>query len=286
MRRLLLALSLLASGCQPVPHPFADNVDRPAVSALRPRDSAGILVLPVAGAPDPAASALATSLAEALRQADVPASTDAGNRGSFRLETTTSEEPLAPGRARVTLAWSLKAADGAQLGAGEATRDAASAAWEKGDPDLAAALSHDAVRVIAPLVTGDAPAAASVGPIVAVRAVTGAPGDGGTALANAIGAALGHAGVEVAGGGAKARFALSCVVAVSPPKDGQQSVAVRWVLALSEGREMGQVSQQNTVPAGSLDGAWGDVAYAVAAAAAPEIALLIERAKLAAPELL
>jgi hypothetical protein len=282
MRRLLVAFALFAAGCQPVPHPFADLADRPAAAALSPRDSAGILVLPVAGAPDPAAAALAAALADALRQGDVPASTDAGNRGSYRLESHASDEALGAGRARVTLAWALKGADGSALGHGEATREAAGAAWAEGDPGLAAALAGDAARAIAPLVIGDAPLpVVAVAPMVAVRGVTGAPGDGGTALARAIGTALDQAGIEV--GGADARFALSCVVAVSPPQGGQQLVTVHWVLALPEGREVGHVNQQNTVPAGSLDGAWGDVAYAVAGAAAPDIAELIERAQQAAP---
>jgi len=56
---------------------------------------------------------------------------------------------------------------------------------------------------------------------------------------------------------------------------------VRWVVALAEGRELGQVNQQNAVPAGSLDGAWGELAYDVAGAAAPGIARLIEQARTA-----
>ena len=39
------------------------------------------------------------------------------------------------------------------------------------------------------------------------------------------------------------------------------------------------IDQQNAVPAGSLDGTWGDIAFAVAGAAAPGVAALIERAK-------
>lgn len=278
MRRLLLVFFLLVTGCQPIPHPFADLADRPDPAALRPRDSAGILVLPVAGAPDPAAATVAAALAHALRQADVPASTDARNRGSYRVETHASDQALGAGRTRVILAWALKGPDGAMLGQGEAKHEVASVSWTQGDPDIAAALAGDAAHAIAPLITGDVTLpVANVAPMVAVGGVSGAPGDGGTALARAIGTALGHAGVEV--GGSDARFALSCVVAVSPPQDGQQLVTVHWVLALPKGPQVGQVNQQNKVPAGSLDGAWGDVAYAVAGAAAPDIAELIERAQ-------
>jgi hypothetical protein len=279
MRRPVLAVLFFLAGCQPLPHPFADAGDAATSPALRPPDSAGILVLPVAGAP-----ALGPALASALRGAEVPASTEGANRGSYRLEGTVVEEALAPGRESVSLAWKLKSAAGETVGRGAARRDRATEALQAGEGALAEALAKEAAPKIARLVSGDAPLpAADVPALVAVRGVSGAPGDGGTALARAIAAALGRAGVEVGEGDAKARFALSCFIAVAPAKDRQQLVSVRWVLALSEGRELGQVNQQNAVPAGSLDGQWGDIAYAVAGAAAPGIAELIERAKAAAP---
>jgi hypothetical protein len=256
MHRIVFALLLLLAACQPVPRPFSDAASAPAAPALRPPDSAGIIVLPVAGAPDAAAA-----LAKALQEADVPASTAGGNRGSYRLEA--SETAAGQGLA---LAWTLRNAKGGTIGSGSTA-----------GASLAAAAQSAAVS-IAQAVAGDAPAqAAGVPALVSVKAVSGAPGDGGTSLARAIGAALGSAGVEVGEG--KTRFALSCLVAVAPPKDGQQLVSVRWVVALAEGRELGQVNQQNAVPAGSLDGAWGDLAYDVAGAAAPGIARLIDQAR-------
>lgn len=276
--RLVLAALLLLGGCQPLPHPFADAADTDAAPPLRPPDSAGILVLPVAALP-----ALAPALAEALRAADVPADTAGANRGSFRLESTVTTETLAPGREAVSLAWRLKNASGETVGHGTARRDGAAETWPSGDGPIVG-LAADVAPSVARLVAGDAPLPeADVPALVAVRAVAGAPGDGGTALARAIGAALGRAGVEVGDGDAKARFALSCAIAVAPAKGGKQLVTVRWALALPEGRELGEVKQQNAVPAGSLDGPWGDIAYAIAGAAAPGITQLIERAKAAAP---
>ena len=61
-------------------------------------------------------------------------------------------------------------------------------------------------------------------------------------------------------------------------RQGPASAPVRGS-GVSEGRELGQVSQQNAVPAGSLDGQWDDLADQVAGAAAPGIAELIERGK-------
>ena len=237
MTRIAFALLLFLAACQPVPRPFSDAASAPSVPALRPPDSAGIIVLPVAGAPDAAAA-----LAKALQEADVPASTAGGNRGSYRLEA--SETATGQGFA---LAWTLRDAKGGTVGSGSAAGASVAAAAQSAAP------------VIARAVVGDAPMpAADVPALISVKAVSGAPGDGGTALTRAIDAALGSAGIEVGEG--KTRFDLSCLVAVAPPKDGQQVVSVRWVVALAEGRELGQVNQQNAVPAGSLDGAWGELA--------------------------
>jgi hypothetical protein len=257
MRRLLILLVLLA-GCQPLPHPFADAKDAPH-PALRPPDVAGVVVEPIAGAPQAADDALAA----ALRDNDVPAETGGGNRGSYRLQSKADT-----GAQGLTLGWTLLSPKGATVGQG--TETAAGADW--------AALAKAAAPKIAALVAGDAPEAdADVPTAVQVRGIEGAPGDGGTSLARAIGAALGHAGLAV--GEHEARFQLSCKVAVAPPEGGQQLVTVRWILARPAGKEVGEVNQQNKVPAGSLDGAWGDVAYAVADAAAPGIAQLIEKAE-------
>jgi hypothetical protein len=266
MRRLLVLLLMLA-GCQPLPHPFADLKDAGG-PALRPPDSAGVVVAPIAGAP-----AGADALAAALRDSDVPASTVGGNRSSYRLDAQATVAPLVPGRESVTLDWTLRSAKGAVIGQGTEQRDEDPAAKDGPWPALAKTVAPK----IADLIAGNAPAEANDVPAaVTVRDVAGAPGDGGTSLARAIGVALGRAGVAVGG---DARFALSCQVAVAPAKGGQQLVTVHWVLARPEGGQVGEVSQQNAVPAGSLDGAWGDIAYAVAGAAAPGIAQLVARAE-------
>lgn len=280
MRRLLFALLLLA-GCQPVPHPFADSADAPGIPALRPPDSVEVAVLPVTGAPEEAGSALAAAFAQALRDADVPASTEGFNRGSYRLAASAETRPLGAGRMAVTVAWQLRDAGGSVVGSGTAQRETAGELWQDGNAALAASLAGQAAPAIADLVSGEAPLPANVAAAVRVAGVTGAPGDGSTALARAIGTALGRAGIDVAKGSGKARFSLACQVELTPQPDGKQHVRVRWVLSGGNGKPIGQVAQENTVPAGALDGAWGDIAYAVAGAAAPGIADLIERASTA-----
>jgi hypothetical protein len=273
MRRTLLVLPLLAAACQPLPHPFDDARALPPPNALEPPDSVGVVVMPATGEPAPFGAAMAEAFAKALQDQDVPASTASGNRGSFRLEMAAKNETAVAGQARVALHWTLRDAKGAVRGSGDAASSASGV-------DAVKSIAGEAAPEIAKLVSGDAPAPSGGTPaLVALGGVTGAPGDGGTALARAISSALGRAGVELGAAGAPSRFALNCEVAVGPADSGKELVTVRWILAAG-GHPLGQVSQQNTVPAGSLDHDWGDVAYAVAGAAAPGIADLIARAQM------
>ena len=48
---------------------------------------------------------------------------------------------------------------------------------------------------------------------------------------------------------------------------GEESVTIVWRVRDSRGQEIGTIDQSNRIPAGSLNGNWGDIAYAVADAA-------------------
>jgi hypothetical protein len=278
MRRLSPLLVVLGAACQPLPHPFAGDV--PQAAMLSPRDSAGIYVAPVAGAPSPIAGDLAEAMAAALRDADIPASTRGRNKGSYELRGAASEQKLPGGRVEINVDWELRAADGRSLGHAPSAAEQSAAGWPASDtvaPEIAAA----ATPAIRRLVQDDPPiAAADADPAVALRAVTGAPGDGERALTRAMENALRRARIVLAAPGADApNFVLAGTVTMSPAEAGQQRIQVNWALLRGDGREIGRVSQENAVPTGSLDGAWGDVAYAVATAAAPGVVALIERAK-------
>ena len=278
MRRLPLLLALLVAACQPLPHPFARDVPPPAL--LSPRDSAGVYVAPVAGAPAPVAGDLAEAMASALRDADIPASTRGRNKGSYELRGAASEQALPGDRIEVSVDWELRAADGRSLGHAPSAAEQSAAGWPSSDT-VAPAIVAAATPAIRRLVQDDPPiAAAAPDPAVALRPVTGAPGDGGRALTRAMEDALRRARVVLAAPGAEAAtFILTGTVTMSPAAAGQQQVQIGWALLRGDGHEIGRVSQANAVPAGSLDGAWGDVAYAVATAATPGVVALIERAK-------
>jgi len=282
MRRCWLLALLLLAACNGAPPPIMGRT-APA-AALSPPDSAGIYVLPVENAPAASATALAAAMATALQQADVPASAQSSNRDSYRLQPVATATSAAGGHESISVVWELRNAAGTVIGSTPPQLVTDTAAWQRGDGNLAAALAAPAAPVLAKLVQGDVPPPqGGLNPVVTLRSVTGAPGDGDRSLTRAMEAALEHTNVVLAAIPAdKADFIITGTVAVAPAKGQKQQVKVTWLLMRPDGSEVGRVKQENAVPAGSLDGAWGEVAYAVASAAAPGVRRLIEEVGLAA----
>ena len=276
---VIVPLFLLAA-CQPLPHPFADETRAPSTPVLAPPDAVGIVVPPVAGAPPPAAAAVATAMADALMKEDVPADTAETNSRSYHLTGTATAEPLGD-HTRVTIAWQLAGADGHVVATETESAEVADAAWREGDTEMAKALVARPAPVLAQRVEGDAPLEHAVkAALLGITPVTGASGDGAHALSLAIAAALQRAGVALQEKpDDKPSYLLAGKVAIGAARGGHQEVTIVWALSRPDGKEIGRVSQENAVPAGSLDGRWGDTAYDVATAAVGGIVQLLQQAQ-------
>ena len=57
----------------------------------------------------------------------------------------------------------------------------------------------------------------------------------------------------------------------------RQNVRIEWSVIAPDGSELGTVQQENTVPKGALDGAWGGLVVIIAENAAKGIVALLER---------
>lgn len=114
------------------------------------------------------------------------------------------------------------------------------------------------------------------GPVTAVvPLVTGAPGDGSTTLTTAIQRELSKSGLKLATTPDSQAYKVVGKVAMGASKDGKQPIQIDWNVIDPSGKKLGTVSQKNEIPAGSLDGSWGQTADAAAAAAAQGIIKLL-----------
>jgi Mrp family chromosome partitioning ATPase len=107
-----------------------------------------------------------------------------------------------------------------------------------------------------------------------VPAVSGAPGDGSTALSSALQRELTRQGVTLANRPG-ASYRIEGKVAMGAPADGKQTIQSDWLVRHPQGRSLGTVSQKNDIPEGSLDSSWGNTADAAAGAAAQGILKLL-----------
>lgn len=112
---------------------------------------------------------------------------------------------------------------------------------------------------------------------VRVAPVTGAPGDGRTALTTAMARALARSGLDVTQAADADVLVLHGEVALGPATGATQPISLRWRVDDPAGRDLGRVSQDNQIPAGSLDARWGPVADLAAAAAADGVRDLIAK---------
>ena len=111
---------------------------------------------------------------------------------------------------------------------------------------------------------------------VAVPQVTGAPGAGNKELTKAMRQVLRDAGWPVLNAPRADAITLQGRVTISAAQGGNQQVKVVWEALPPKGQSLGEVKQDNAVPAGSLDKSWGKDADYVSQAAAEGIFKLIQ----------
>lgn len=275
---LAVAAAAGAAACQPLPHPFA--ADRPPAALLAVPDSFDIAVGAFEGQPRATADKLPEAIAHALLQRNIAASDETTSKASYQLDGRIEEHPDRPGQSLVTVHWRLRDPRGNIVTERSDSLAAPTRDWDDGNEARVTQLATAGAGGIATLMSSDTPKEAPGGGRirVAIRKVAGAPGDGDAALASSLRAVLKHQDVELVDpANGRPDLAVDCDVKVDPEPGGKQHVKIVWHVARAAGGEIGQVAQENDVPRGRLDGAWGDVAYSVAMAAESGIMQLVDR---------
>jgi hypothetical protein len=281
LRALAAALAAMAlAACQPLPHPFADDAPRPGSPMLTLRDSASVTIAPIDGTPRATAEKLGSAMASALQQREIAASDKTASIGSYELVGRIEEMPPSGDQAALVAVWELRDASGQSVGERTERFEAGARDWEEGSDEAVARVAAASADQLAALLQDDPPTEAEAGghTRLLISSVEGAPGDGGESLPRAITEILKRQDVAiVTDPQAKADLVLDADVVVAKPKAGKQNVKIVWRVRRKDGSEIGTVGQENDVPAGLLDGPWGDVAYMVAVSAQDGIMQLVAR---------
>jgi hypothetical protein len=274
------AAALLVAACQPLPHPFADDVPRRGSPILDLRDSASVTIAPIEGMPRATAERLGPAMANALQEREIAASDKTASIGSYELFGRIQEMPTSSGKAALVVVWELRDPAGERLGERAERVEASATDWQQGSDEAVARVAAASAAQLVALLQDDAPTEAEIGgrTRLQIGGVAGAPGDGGESLARAITELMKKQDLAiVTDPQAKADLVLDATVAIAQPKAGKQNVKIVWHVRRKDGTEIGTVGQENDVPTGLLDGPWGDVAYMVAVSAQDGIMQLVAR---------
>jgi hypothetical protein len=268
------------SACGDYPTPFKG---RPGAEAERlSQPTAPLLVIAPPDAPSippDARQALAEALAKALQEHEVPAQAKRPTSADWRLVSR-----LEARGGTVVPMFNIEDPAGKSQGNAEGAPESADA-WAVGSPDLLKRVAVDAAPRLLDLLTGiritrdranpnsllNRPARAMV------AEVTGAPGDGNSALTRNVREHLKAYGVLVQIDKTGADFLVKGEVTVTPTANQKERVEIVWSVSVPSGDERGKVVQLNEIPAGTLSHYWGDVAVVVATEAAGGLHDVIDR---------
>jgi hypothetical protein len=246
-------------------------------------DNVNIAVMPVEGEPHATAAKLPAAIAQEFLKHGIPASDQSPTKASYQLDGRIEQHPDQAGKSLVTVHWRLRDPRGQVVSERSDRLTAPTRDWVSGNDEpisqLAAASATAMAARLVPETPKEPQQTASARVRVALRQVSGAPGDGNTSLAASLAAVLKHQDIDLVDPAkGKPDVAVDGEVKLDPAKDGKQHVKIVWHVAHPDGGEIGQVAQENDVPRGQLDRAWGDIAYSVAMAAESGIMQLVDRA--------
>ncbi|MBI3706801.1 MAG: hypothetical protein HY246_03845 [Proteobacteria bacterium] len=256
-------MSLAVAACGPVPRPFQPDVKSEDNPLLLQGDRAGVVIGAIAGLTGPEASQVAAALAEALRRENVPASTHGGNAASLRLAGYV--EPSPRGRGAI---FRLLDGRGTPIAVPFPAIDLSNGALQAGAATVA--------KAVAAVLQTNA-AAPPVQRQVAVWRVSAPPEIDGLALTRALEFTLRRAQIAVTDSLAENTLVVAGEIAVKPKRADLNSIAVLWTVLKPDGGEVGQIRQDNDVPAELMRQRWPEIALAIAEWAAEGIADLLNR---------
>ncbi len=281
------AALLVLTACGAVPRPFRDTPkvtsDNPLLDVPR---AVGIAVLPVRGAPPPLDTQISAAIAARLQAYEIPAEAVPSNRGlGFTLESEARPTEASDREVSVVVTWTLRSRRGAISHTYRQVITLPTAIWTGGDVATATRLADEAAVAIGDMVGGIAPPAgmavatqvaappAPNFPTVSIRPVEGAPGDGREALRLAVLESLSINGVRR--DDVDPDVVITCAVTTSVDGASLQKVEIVWRAVGRDGKELGTVRLDNTIPIGALSGPWGPTAFAIADAALTDLLTLL-----------
>ena len=281
-----LALLLIAT-CGQLPLPFQYLPGTGSNSLVDEIAAHGFWIKPLDGVSRPMSKLLAVAVVEGFQLRGLRATTDPNVNSRYQLKGKAAinkadfSQPFV-----VLITWSLLDYSGKLLGSEVMGVPGSLHDWHFGSPVVLAEIGKATPDIIMSIIDADKNFIKSnilvespKNQSILVNQVTNAPGDGNNSLTLAIKEVIQREGIQIAKEPHLAKFILDGRVAVGLSMNSLQRVEIVWVVSTSDNKEVGQVTQKNTVKAGVLSDSWGEVARGVAGSALEGIKGIIQHAK-------
>jgi hypothetical protein len=279
MKRAPLFLALLLAGCGTLPQPFYGNPGPTAARLAIP--PAPVLMVPSpTGAllGDDAAGVYAHDLANQLAAYDVPSVAGPVQKDNWHLQIA-----AVLNGGNVIPAYAVIGPDGKSYGK-QTGQPIPAKGWADGDQTTltkaaaadAPSLSKLMSRINADIQQSNPKSLENRTPRIFIGTVTGAPGDGDTALPLDLAHTLPGPNLELVTDKQKADFTVTGKIKTTPTDQGQLLVELDWMVRDINNRIIGQVTQLHALSQSDVSPHWGDVAAAATKEAAGGIQNVVQ----------
>src|SRR5690606_3653819 len=259
--------AVILAGCGDLPRPFKPSSFKESVDLRALAYDSTVMVMPPEGDIPADPLPITEALRDALLAEGLIATTWNEAEGGLLLTGQAWTEPLDESRDSLSIDWSIDGPAG-RLARYRQERALPAGAWQSSNPQALVEIAGEAAAALVPQLYGPPVEEALVpgfpGARLVIQPVTGAPGDGNEALAEALRIAVRRADLPLAEVPGQRDLAIRGTVDVRPAGPGQEEVAIVWRLEDPQGEELGKISQANAMQAGSLDDHWGSIAVLVA----------------------
>ena len=211
----------------------------------------GVRVDPIDGPSVPLARLLAESVTAGLQALKVPATIAWPSTSRFVLKGRAEANRTDPEVPFIVLIhWTLTDRSGQAMNTFTQGVRGTWVQWEYGDPKIIRSVGSGAAKSIAAILGDEG--APGPGPLKTGLLVRPVQGAGGVSLTRAIEDALRAADVSITEDTRQAALVLEGRVATAAPLGGRQTITIVWTVSTTDGDQVGRVTQENTVPDGSL----------------------------------
>lgn len=274
----MAALLVILAGCQPAPLPFAHKAKTVNPIAVPELDYAGITILPIPGLAGPLAHSLSVAMADELLAHDIIAGPNSSNSRSRFLQGGLSQKAVGGDHLEIKVLWDLTDGNGKILGSHETSRQFTRNAWSKGGRSVIAPLVKGPAVEIARLIKGENGTGTDKSGIsLYVWPLDGAPETAAAPLRLAMENALKKRDYRITDSLEGARLIIAGTIELGPESAEPRPIQIIWSVMTPAGKELGKLTQRNTLPRQAMESRWGVLADIIADNAADGLSDVVVR---------